>query len=93
MRPYCTSRLCNTAYEGTCDGCRLEAACNAMAIGLAMAGAMAAYVLHVADTADTPEETARWCIAQDAGYEYPAPPWPEHWPKMSFGPLRGIVLP
>lgn len=38
-RPYCTPRDC-MGYGDllACDGCRLEAACNAMGIALALAG-------------------------------------------------------
>lgn len=43
-RPYCTHPYFYCNEQPTCDGCRLEAACNAMAIGLCIAGLAAMLV-------------------------------------------------
>jgi len=69
-RPYCTSRLCNTAYEGTCDGCRLEAACNAMGIALCIVGLAAMFVRAWSGVKVT-ERYAREVIAARAGIVLP----------------------
>ncbi len=71
MRPYCTPRDC-MGYGDllACDGCRLEAACNAMGIALCIAGLAAQlFELESERTIDeSPTTGALWdafsaCIA------------------------------
>jgi len=80
MRPYCTgvartfpahSRPCdNDGGPVHCDGCRLEAACNAMGIGLALAGLAAMFVRAWSGVKVT-ERYAREVIAARAGIVLP----------------------
>ena len=70
MRPYCTSRNWCADYATICDGCRLEAACNAMGIGLALAGLAAMFVRAWSGVKVT-ERYAREVIAARAGIVLP----------------------